>query len=127
MVDGQFGAGRSSGRTVVVTVGTDHHRFDRLMSWVEQWLLTAPADVKGPQVIKAAVSWLVCKNICIPEDTVLTITVPVGDAKPDAAVAKYGELVQRGFVPLSRQWKTAFQFGHVFWSAKEMDPGRARI
>lgn len=23
---------------VFVTVGTDHHRFDRLMSWIEQWL-----------------------------------------------------------------------------------------
>lgn len=36
----------SSGRTVLVTVGTDHHRFERLMGWVEQWLSTAPADVR---------------------------------------------------------------------------------
>ncbi len=45
------------------------------------WLLsrlTAPADAQGPVTIKAAVSWLVCREVCIPEDTVLTITLPVG-------------------------------------------------
>jgi UDP-N-acetylglucosamine transferase subunit ALG13 len=29
---------------VFVTVGTDHHRFDRLMDWMEQWLAVAGAD-----------------------------------------------------------------------------------
>ena len=33
-------------RTVVVSVGTDHHLFDRLMDWVEQWAATAPPDVR---------------------------------------------------------------------------------
>src|SRR5689334_9775582 len=35
------------------------------------WLLsnlTAPVDATGPVTIKAAVSWLVCEKICIPED-----------------------------------------------------------
>ena len=32
---------------VFVTVGTDHHRFDRLMDWVERWLGTVdPAEVR---------------------------------------------------------------------------------
>lgn len=30
---------------VLVTVGTDHHPFDRLVSWVDQWLETVDADV----------------------------------------------------------------------------------
>ncbi len=32
-------------RTVVVSVGTDHHPFNRLMDWVEQWTIGAPDDV----------------------------------------------------------------------------------
>lgn len=31
---------------VFVTVGTDHHKFDRLMTWVEQWAAGAPAQVR---------------------------------------------------------------------------------
>ena len=42
------------------------------------WLLqnlTVPADAKlGDTVtLKAAVDWLVCKDICVPEDTTLTL------------------------------------------------------
>lgn len=32
------GAGGPGGPVVFVTVGTDHHRFDRLMDWMQQWL-----------------------------------------------------------------------------------------
>lgn len=28
---------------VFVTVGTDHHRFDRLMDWMEEWLAAGPS------------------------------------------------------------------------------------
>ena len=55
------------------------------------WLLTtltAPADAKGPVTIKAHASWLVCQQICVPEDTTLTLTLPVGQQAPDPAVAK---------------------------------------
>src|SRR5450432_566309 len=55
------------------------------------WLLTtlsAPADAKGPVTIKAAVSWLVCEKICIPEDATLTLTLQVGTQQPDPGVAK---------------------------------------
>ncbi|GGL57021.1 hypothetical protein GCM10014719_68010 [Planomonospora parontospora subsp. antibiotica] len=30
--------GPAPGALVFVTVGTDHHRFDRLMDWIEEWL-----------------------------------------------------------------------------------------
>jgi UDP-N-acetylglucosamine transferase subunit ALG13 len=33
-------------RTVAVSVGTDHHVFDRLMDWIELWAATAPPDVR---------------------------------------------------------------------------------
>ena len=43
-------ADRPSGRlTAVVTVGTDHHRFDRLMDWLESWQAEHPD----------AISWIV--------------------------------------------------------------------
>ena len=77
------------------------------------WLLTrltAPADAKGPQVIKAAVNWLVCKNICIPEEAALTITVPVGAATPDAAVAK-DFAAARALLPVSSPWKITYAIG----------------
>ena len=32
--------------TVVVTVGTDHHRFDRLMDWLESWQANHPDTVE---------------------------------------------------------------------------------
>src|SRR6478609_3428135 len=54
------------------------------------WLLTrltAPADASGTAALKAHVTWLVCKQICIPEETNLSIDVPVGPAAPDPAVA----------------------------------------
>ena len=35
------------GRPVVlVTVGTTHHRFDRLMDWLESWLQAHPNQVR---------------------------------------------------------------------------------
>jgi UDP-N-acetylglucosamine transferase subunit ALG13 len=33
----------SDGLRVLVSVGTDHHLFDRLMGWVETWVARAPA------------------------------------------------------------------------------------
>src|ERR1700749_2004532 len=57
------------------------------------WLLTtitAPADAKPGDVVtlKAAADWLVCKNICIPEDANLTLplTVSSNPSPPYATV-----------------------------------------
>ncbi len=32
--------------TILVTLGTDHHRFERLMDWVERWLRDNPGRVR---------------------------------------------------------------------------------
>jgi DsbC/DsbD-like thiol-disulfide interchange protein len=56
------------------------------------WLLTrltAPADASGTVTIKAAVNWLVCEQICVPEDATLTLRVPVGKPEADPAVARF--------------------------------------
>ncbi|MDG5495494.1 protein-disulfide reductase DsbD domain-containing protein [Niveispirillum sp. BGYR6] len=53
--------------------------------------LTLPADAKpgAPVTLTAAVDWLVCEDICIPESATLTLDVPVvdGAAKPAAEAA----------------------------------------
>jgi thiol:disulfide interchange protein/DsbC/DsbD-like thiol-disulfide interchange protein len=77
------------------------------------WLLTtltAPADASGPVTIKAAVSWLVCQQICIPEDTVLTLTLPVGKGEPDPAVTK-NFADARALLPVPSPWKVNYALG----------------
>ena len=77
------------------------------------WLLTkltAPADAVGPATIKAAVSWLVCEKICIPEDTVLTLTLPVGKAGPDPSLAK-DFAAARALLPVASPWKLNYALG----------------
>jgi UDP-N-acetylglucosamine transferase subunit ALG13 len=32
----------ANGPRVLVTVGTDHHRFDRLIGWVDRWAAAHP-------------------------------------------------------------------------------------
>lgn len=56
----------------------------------EVWLpvaLTIPADAaRGPATLRAAVALLVCSDVCVPEDSTLTLTLPVAErvAEPDA-------------------------------------------
>jgi len=72
--------------------------------------LTAPADAKGPVTIKAAVSWLVCEQICVPEDATLTLTLPVGKQEADAAVAK-DFAAARALLPVPSPWKINYTLG----------------
>ncbi|MDR3508228.1 MAG: protein-disulfide reductase DsbD family protein [Caulobacteraceae bacterium] len=47
--------------------------------------LTAPSDAKAGQsvTLRAAAAFLVCKDVCVPEDAALTLTLPVSAAAPD--------------------------------------------
>jgi UDP-N-acetylglucosamine transferase subunit ALG13 len=36
----------TAGPLLLVTVGTDHHRFDRLVRWVDDWLVAAGAPLR---------------------------------------------------------------------------------
>jgi thiol:disulfide interchange protein DsbD len=79
------------------------------------WLLsdiTVPADAKpGERVtVKAAVSWLVCKDVCIPEDATLSIPVTIGGGGADAAVA--GDFAAaRALLPIASPWKMDYALG----------------
>ncbi|MHB8284944.1 MAG: protein-disulfide reductase DsbD family protein [Caulobacteraceae bacterium] len=46
--------------------------------------IEVPASAKPGETVtlKAAVSWLVCKDVCIPEDATLTLTLPVTAGTP---------------------------------------------
>jgi thiol:disulfide interchange protein DsbD len=76
------------------------------------WLLqtlTVPADAKvGDTVtLKAAATWLVCKDICVPEDANLTLPIKVGPAAPDPAVAK-DFAAARALLPVASPWKLTY-------------------
>jgi thiol:disulfide interchange protein DsbD len=76
------------------------------------WLLipiTAPADAKpGESIsIKAAASWLVCQQICVPEDATLTLPLTIGAAAPDPGAAA-GFAAARASLPAASPWKMTF-------------------
>jgi len=76
------------------------------------WLmqkLTVPADAKmgGTVTLKAAVDWLVCKDICVPEDTTLTLPLKIGPLTPDPAKAK-DFAAARNLLPVASPWKVNY-------------------
>src|SRR6185503_16255482 len=76
------------------------------------WLLSpiaVPANAKpGTTVtLKAAAHWLVCQQVCIPEDAVLEVPVKVGAGGADPAVAK-DFAAARAKLPADSPWKTVF-------------------
>ena len=73
------------------------------------WLLqklTVPAGAKPGDTVtlKAAVDWLVCKDICVPEDTNLTLPLKIGPAAPDPTGAK-DFAAARNLLPVASPWK----------------------
>jgi thiol:disulfide interchange protein DsbD len=78
------------------------------------WLLTpvsVPADARpGTVTLKAHASWLVCQQICVPEDRALDVTVKVGPGGADAAVAK-DFAAARALLPIDSPWPIRFAVG----------------
>jgi thiol:disulfide interchange protein DsbD len=73
------------------------------------WLLqklTVPAEAKLGDVVtlKASVDWLVCKDVCVPEDTTLSLPVKIGPLAPDPAVGKQFAAA-RNLLPVASPWK----------------------
>src|SRR5581483_11791092 len=75
------------------------------------WLLsnlTAPADAASvPVTLRAHASWLVCQQICIPEDTTLSLNLNVGAGGHDPAVAK-DFAAARALLPVASPWKANY-------------------
>ena len=71
--------------------------------------LTVPADAKlGDSVtLKGQAHFLVCKEICIPQDTDLSVPMKIGDGAADPAVAKdFADA--RAALPVTSPWKLTY-------------------
>ena len=79
------------------------------------WLLTdvaVPADAKAGDTLtlKATAHFLVCEQICVPQDSDLTLPLKIGDGAADPAVAK-DFAAARAAIPVSSPWKMNFSLG----------------
>jgi thiol:disulfide interchange protein DsbD len=75
------------------------------------WLLvdiTAPKDASGTVALQAHASWLVCAEVCVPEDAILSLPLNVGEAAlppdPDFAAA-------RARLPVKSPWPMRYALG----------------
>ena len=79
------------------------------------WLLqtlTVPANAKvGDTVIlKAAVNWLVCNDVCVPEDATLALPLKIGPTATDLAVAN-DFMRARSLMPVASPWNWTYSLG----------------
>jgi len=74
--------------------------------------VAVPADAKlGDSVtLKGTAHFLVCKDICIPEDATLSVPMKVGDGTVDPSVAKtFADA--RAQLPVTSPWKLTYSAG----------------
>src|SRR5882724_3066814 len=91
------------------------------------WILThlsAPATAKpGDSVtLKAAANWLVCKEICIPEDAMLSLPVKIGPPTYEPALVR-AFAAMRARLPVPSPWSMHYALGgtlDLFVAAKSL-------
>ena len=81
----------------------------------QPWLLqklTIPANAKAGDTVtlKAAVGWLVCKDVCVPEDATLTLPLKIGPAAIDPALTK-DFAIARSLMPVASPWTLTYSLG----------------
>ncbi len=87
------------------------------------WLLTkvsVPASARAGETVtvKAHASWLVCQNVCIPEEAALEVPVKIGFGGADPALAP-GFAAARALLPTDSSWPLQFAV------QKQTCPGKA--
>ena len=65
-------------------------------------------------------SWLVCQQICVPEDATLTLPMTVGPQAPDPAVAK-DFAAARALLPVPSPWKLTYSMASVGAQGNTLD------
>jgi thiol:disulfide interchange protein len=71
--------------------------------------ITPPADLAGPLKLEAAANWLVCEDVCIPEEGKFELTLPSGTAATPAPPATRTLFEQaRRNVPTDSPWPTRY-------------------
>ncbi len=78
------------------------------------WILstvTAPPDAKPGDVVrvKAAASWLVCQEVCVPEEATLSLPLKIGT--PRAATDVAGFAAARARLPAPSPWAARYRLG----------------
>lgn len=76
--------------------------------------VTAPKDAKPGETVtlNAHASWLVCSEVCVPEETDLSITLPVAAALPPADPKNTGLFAAtRGKLPHASPWSAVYDAG----------------
>ena len=81
----------------------------------QPWLLqklTIPANAKAGDTVtlKAAVDWVVCKDVCVPEDATLTLPLKIGPAAIDPALTK-DFATARSLMPVASPWTLTYSLG----------------
>ena len=69
--------------------------------------------MRGPVVLKAHASWLVCKEVCIPEDAQLSLPLTIGEGAPPYATIRQEFDAARAKLPVASQWPAHFKNGAV--------------
>ncbi|MBS1001758.1 thioredoxin family protein [Acetobacter persici] len=62
-------------------------------------LQPAAAQPSGPTTLKAHASWLVCENVCVPEEADLSVTLQPGPAHPSAEAPLFAAAADATPVP----------------------------
>ena len=71
--------------------------------------ITPPADAAGPLTIAADANWLVCEDVCIPEEGKFALTLPVGPtATPASAATRALFDKTRREVPVDLPWTARY-------------------
>lgn len=103
--------GALNGKTTTILWPTPHRIPDAtLMSYaytgdvvLPMVLALHPAQdettASGPTTLKAHASWLVCENVCVPEEADLTVTLQPGPAHPSAQAALFTAAAEASPVP----------------------------
>jgi len=79
--------------------------------WLLQKLTIAANAKAGDTVtVKAAVDWLVCKDVCVPEDATLTLPLKIGPAAIDPTLIK-DFATARSLMPVASPWTLTYSLG----------------
>ncbi|MBN9089833.1 MAG: thioredoxin family protein [Reyranella sp.] len=70
--------------------------------------ITPAADASGQLALNADATWLVCEDVCIPEEGKFTLILPVGSSKPADADTRALFDKARRTVPTESPWPARF-------------------
>jgi len=92
-------------------------------AYTGELLLPVTVTLRGgePAPIRAHAQWLVCKDICVPEETDFSLTLPLGKPVPSAQAPLF--LAHDRAVPRASPWAARFAAdGTLFVQGPELTP-----